>query len=76
MSGKILPKQQEKEGYIRTTFKLGEISSRDPHQVTNLEAMEEGTVAKTPNETTEGNQVQIEHTSLREHNMESDPNPQ
>ena len=52
--GVISPEQQEKEGHTHTTPKSSEILPKELHQVTDLEAMEEAAVAKTPNEGTGG----------------------
>ena len=49
---------------------MGEILPKETHQVTDLEAMEEGAVARTPTEDTRGNQAHPQHMSMEEYNAE------
>ena len=50
--------------------KTGEILPKETHQVTDLEAMEEGAANRTPTEGTRGNQAHLQDTSAREHDTE------
>ena len=70
-TSEILPKQQQTNRKEHTTPKTGEISPKETHQVIDLEAIEEGAVARTPNEGTRGNnQAHPQHMSTREHDTE------
>ena len=69
-SGKISPKQLQINHNKHMTPKTGEILPTEAKQVTDLEAMEEGTVARTPT------QGQIQHTSQSEHTTNPDNNQQ
>ena len=48
-SGEILPNQQGKDNPSHTMPSLNEIPPKEPHEVTDLVAMEEGAMTKTPN---------------------------
>ena len=51
-SSEILPKRREENNPQQATENRGEISPKEPDEVTDLMAMEEGVVARTPNENT------------------------
>ena len=65
--GEILPNQTEENSIIHTTSNLNEIPPKEPHEVTDLVAMEEGARAETPNKNTQ-------HTPKGEHNNQSNNN--
>ena len=50
--GEISPKRREENNPQQATENRGEISPKEPDEVTDLMAMEEGVVARTPNENT------------------------
>ena len=69
--GEISPKHQEVNKNKHMMPKMGKILPKETHQVRDLEAMEEGAVARTPTEGTRGYQTQPQHMSMNEYNAES-----
>ena len=61
-SSKIFPKQLEIDRSKHITPKMGEIPPKGTHQVTDLEAMEEGAVARNLIKDARGNLTQTQHT--------------
>ena len=70
--GEISPKQLEKDHSKHTTPKMSEISPTKIQQITALQAMEEGAMARTTIQDTRRNTTQIQHIPRGEHITETD----
>ena len=61
-SGEILPKQQGEDRKKHTTPKVSEILPKEMHQVTDLEAMQERAITRTPTQEAREKLTQMQHT--------------
>ena len=68
-SGEIPPDQRETSNLMHTSPKLSEIPPKEPREVTDLVAMEEGARIEMPTKS-------MQHTPMEEHNTQGSRNPQ
>ena len=63
-SGEILPKQQVKEVHTQDADEMDKISSNQPHEQGDLEAIEEGAVGRKPKGSMRNEQVPTHYTPV------------